>query len=127
MAKKMLKAIAAVEVMIGLITIIGLVTYAFMSISTKPMNVFVFVLVTAAISAALGMGLFNYRPWARTLLVFFSGYIVLMKIMIFFGLLRFNGEIVTSIPAGIKNAVSVFYHCFIISFLTRRDVKKLFL
>jgi len=126
MIKKMLKAIAIIEVLIGLVTIIGLVAYAFMSISTKPLNVFVFVLVTAAASFALGLGLLNHQPWARTLLLFFSGYIVLTKVMIAFDLLRFNGEIVTSIPAGVKNAASILYHGFIIWFLSRRPVKRLF-
>ena len=126
LTKRLIKAIGCIEVLIGLTTVIGLVTYAFMSISTKPLNVFVFVLVTAAASFTLGLGLLNHQPWARTLLVFFSGYIVLTKAMIAFDLLRFNGEIVTSIPAGVKNATSVLYHGFIIWFLSRRPVKKLF-
>ncbi|MBN1526602.1 MAG: hypothetical protein JW919_03345 [Candidatus Omnitrophica bacterium] len=125
--KRIVKMVAFIEILIGLITMIGILTYKSLSMSTKPLNVFVFVLVTAAASFALGLGLLNQRPWARTLLIFFSGYILLTKAMIALDLLRFNGEIVTSIPAGLKNAVSILYHLFIIWLLNQRVVKKLFL
>lgn len=124
--KKMVSVIAFIEVLIGASTIIGLILHAVLALSTKPVNVFIFVFVSALASTLIGYGLFVRREWARCLLVFFSGYIIITKIMIFTGLLQFSGEIITAVPADVKNWVSVSYHCFIIVFLSEKPVRNIF-
>ena len=125
-AKRIIKIIAFIELLIGLSTVFGLTTYTVLSLSTKPLNVFIFVLLCAVISSMIGAGLFDRREWARVLLVFFSGYVIITKAMVFAGLLQFNGEIMTFIPAGLKNCASVLYHGFVLIFFTRKSVKGRF-
>ncbi len=119
-----IKTIAIIELMIGFGTLSGIAWYTHLALQAKPMNVLVFVTAAAAASAILGMGLFEKRKWAATLLVFFSGYIILNKAMIAGGLLHFNGEIITSIPLDIKNLVSILYHSSLILFLARPSVRN---
>ena len=127
MSKKIIvRLIAFVELLIGLSTLFGLIKYSLLLVSKKPINVFVFVLLSSAISTVIGLGLINYREWARNLLVFFSGYVILTKILILSGLLRFSGEIITVIPATLKNCISILYHSFVIIFFNQRVIKKYF-
>jgi hypothetical protein len=120
------KVIALIEIFIGFVTLASLIVHSVLSLSTKPFNVFTFVLASSVTSAILGIGLLNHKDWARALLVFFSGYIILTKILIFMGLLDFSGEIFTHIPTGIKNSFSVLYHTLLILYLTRPRVRQLF-
>ena len=124
--KTTIRLIAFMELLIGLCTLFGLLTYSLLSISKKPLNVFIFVLLSATISTIIGSGLLNYREWSRNLLVFFSGYVILTKILIVAGLLRFNGEIITFIPTGFKNCISILYHGFIVIFFNQKTVKGYF-
>lgn len=124
--KTTIRSVAFAELLIGLFTLFGLITYSLLSISKKPLNVFIFVLFSSAISTIIGLGLLNYREWSRNLLVFFSGYVFLTKILIVAGLLRFNGEIITFIPTGLKNCISILYHGCIIVFFNHKTVKAYF-
>ena len=124
--KRVIMSIAFIELLIGLSTLSGLVTYSLLSISKKPLNVFIFVLLSSAISTIIGSGLLNYREWSRNLLLFFSGYIIITKVLIIAGLLMFNGEIITFIPAGFKNCISILYHGFIILFFNQKTVRGYF-
>lgn len=126
MHKLIVKIIAFLELIIGSFTLISLITFYLLSISTKPLNVFVFVLVSSAISLAIGLGLLAYQNWARKTLIFFSMYIIFTKILIFSKLLQFNGEIITFVPDLLKNSVSFLYHSFILFFFSRPPVKHIF-
>jgi len=126
MIKKLIKIIAIIELSMGVFTICGITIYALLTISKKPLNVFIFIFLANLTSSIIGIGLLNYKQWARNFLVFFSGCIVLTKIMIFAGLLHLNGEIVTFPPASLKNYVSIVYHGFIVLFLTRQITKECF-
>ncbi|NQT22132.1 MAG: hypothetical protein HQ579_01700 [Candidatus Omnitrophica bacterium] len=121
-----IKTVALIELLIGSITLFSLATYPALSISRKPLNVFTFVLISSLTSILVGLGLFNYKEWARKTLIFFSGYIILTKIMIFLNLLQFTGEIVIFIPTGLKNSTSIFYHGLIVLFFNRAIVKESF-
>lgn len=121
-----IRLVAFIELLIGLSMSFGLLAYSLLSISKKPLNVFIFVLLSATISTIIGAGLLNYREWSRNLLVFFSGYVILTKILIIAGLLRFNGEIIAVIPAGFKNCISILYHGFVILFFNHKTVKGYF-
>jgi hypothetical protein len=97
-----------------------------MDMCKKPLNVFIFVLATSMTSCLIGIGLFKRWRWAWLLIVFFSGYIVLTKILLTFGLLIFTGEVIKFIPMDIKNYISVFYHAFIMAYFTRKKVRTQF-
>lgn len=118
--------IAFVEMAIGSITIGGLSLAVVFLPSQKPFNVFVFVLGSAITSALLGLGLLTYSNLVRRLLIFFSGYVILTKILVFAGILHFTGELVTFVSSPVKNAVSILYHTFVILTLNSGLVKKLF-
>ena len=126
MTKKTIRIIALiafVELAIGISTIIGLLTSASLHLSKKPANVFIFVILSAMISTAIGIGLFKCREWARTAIVFFSGYIILTKVLVFAGLMHFNGEIIAFIPTDLKNYISIAYHAFLFIFFSRKSAK----
>jgi hypothetical protein len=116
--------IALIELLIGLITIIGLFISQAAAFPQKPLNVFIFVLVAAATSSAIGIGIFKRWRWAWLLLVFFSGYIVITKIMLLTGLLIFTGEIIAVIPMEMKNYISIAYHSFIVLYFTRKRIRN---
>jgi len=124
--KIIVKALGLIELFIGLVTITSLLTYSILSLSKKPLNVFIFVLTSSITSIILGCGLWRMRGWARSLLLFFSGYIVLTKFLMFAGLLRFNGEIITFVPYSVKNTISVAYHILIMLFLSLQATKGYF-
>jgi hypothetical protein len=124
--KNVIRTIAFTELLIGIYTILGLIIFQFFSLAEKSPNVFIFVLLSSMASSVIGVGLFSYKQWARTVLVFFSGYVILTKILIFGNLLHFNGEILTVVPTGIKNIISVIYHIFLVIFFTRSGVKTFF-
>jgi len=127
MAKKFIKIIALVEILIGIVTLIGLTITALFFLPKKPLNIFIFVMISASISTALGVGILKYKEQARVLLIFFSGYIIFTKILIFSDLLQLCCDIVSFIPSYIKNGVSFAYHTFIILFFTQRNIKKYFI
>ena len=124
--RQTIKTIAFIELLIGVSTILGLAGSSLFGLPGKPANVFIFVLLSAITSATIGAGLLAHKQWARTLLVFFSGYIIITKILIFSDLLHFSGEMITFVSAGVKNLISVGYHSFVIVFFARRDVRVYF-
>lgn len=124
MQRSIIRAVAWIEMLIGATTIAGLAAVSVISVQHKPLNVFTLVLLSAGLSFIIGVGLYRREEWARVLIVFFSGYIILTKALLFAGLLHFNGEIVMLVPADLKNLISCAYHCFIIVVFTRGAVKK---
>lgn len=119
-----INAIATVEIFIGLFTLSGMALYLHLGLLAKPPNVLTFVTVTAVVSTLLGLGLFRRKRAVATLLVFFSGYIILTKVMVATDLMQFNGAILAYLPADLKNLVSALYHLFVIVFLTKPSVQK---
>jgi len=122
--KRLITFIALIEITIGLSTLSSSALYTYLSLTAKPLNVLVFVIAAAAVSTLLGIGLIHFDKRCAMLLVFFSGYIILTKLMIAGGLLRFNGEIMTLILAGAKNLISLLYHGLLLIFLTRPSVQE---
>jgi len=120
------RLIAFIEISIGSVTLFSLMTYSLFSIPKKPLNVFIFVLISSIISCSIGVGLFRHKNWARKTLIFFSGYVIITKILIFSGLLRFTGELITFIPQDIKSSISILYHSLIVLFFSRAVTKKHF-
>jgi hypothetical protein len=125
-ARRAVNIVAAIELLIGLVTVSSLVISTTLLLSRKPFNVFSFVLATSVTSIAIGIGLFKRWRWAWLLIVFFSGYIVLTKVLLLFGLLIFTGEIITFIPMELKNYISIFYHGFVFFYFIRKNVRNQF-
>ena len=122
-AKVIVPVIGWIEILIGVSTLLTCFLVQFFGIldtPPKPANVFFVVTISAAISLSLGIGLLKRQEWARKLLIFFSGYIVISKIFIYSGLLTFSGEIFTFVSTGWKDSVSFLYHIAVIIFLFKR-------
>ena len=123
---KILTAIGVIEILIGAITISATTFSVMAGTNAKTPNVLGFVLLTSFLSTALGIGTLRRRKAACDLLVYFSSVIVLSKVLIFAGIITLNGALEASVPASFKNSISILYHCFVIFYLCRDDVKKLF-
>ena len=118
--------ISLIEIAIGCCTIVGLAASSLFSLSNKSENVFIFVLLSAIISSSLGLGLYFFHNWARKLLIFFSGWVILTKILVLVGILQFSGELITAVSDPVKNTVSVLYHAAVIATLNSDRVRELF-
>ena len=124
--KLIIKIIAYIELLLGISTFLGSVIYALLSVSQKSLSVFIFVIVSSIISIVIGLGLLIRRKWAKRILIFFSGYIIMTKIFIFAGLLQFTGEMINIVHVDLKNFISGMYHTAVILFLSRKTVRKEF-
>jgi len=124
--RTIINLIGSIEVAIAMATMFGLFYSLLLARSTKPANVFVFVLASASVSLCLGMSLFFLKGWARYLLVFFSGYVILTKVLVFMNILQLEGEMITSISNPAKNTISILYHLVVIIALLHPSVKRLF-
>ena len=124
--KILIRLYASIEILIGVTTIVASAAFCILASHCKPLNVAVFVYSSAAISTILGIGLLKTKDWARILLIFFSGYILLTKLLIFGGLLVFNGELFKYIPRDHKNMISIIYHTSLIFVLLRPSIANRF-
>ncbi|MBL7157531.1 MAG: hypothetical protein ISS92_05175 [Candidatus Omnitrophica bacterium] len=118
--------VAFIEIAIGFCTIGGLALSSIFSLSQKPPNIFMFVFISAVISTSLGIGLLLAKNWARKLLMFFSGWVILTKLLIFMGVLQFSGELLTVVSNPAKNTLSIVYHATLIILLNHQAFKKYF-
>jgi hypothetical protein len=118
------KAIAWIEISIGIATVLSLAVSALFFHTEKSANVFMFVLASALTSSALGAGLLRRNNLFRKLLIFFSGYVILIKFLVFIGILHFTGELITAISDPVKNSISIIYHIFVIIILSREPSNK---
>lgn len=112
--------IAWIEILIGATTLIISSMVQFTGVFTaqpKPTNVYIFVILTAIMAVAFGIGLLYDGKWAVRLLIFFSGYVILTKILVYAGLLSFKGALITIVPTAFKDGISVLYHSVLIIFL----------
>lgn len=92
--------------------------------SAKSPNVLIFVIISSLLSASLGIGIILRSHYFRKLIMFFAGWIILSKVLIFGGIITLNGQLETSIPIGIKNFISIIYHALIIAYFHHPLIKK---
>ena len=118
--------IGVIECVIGLGTLLGVGFSLAVHTSEKSIGVLVFVLMAALVSLAIGAGLLLFKESARTWVLYFSGYIVLEKLMIFLGVLTLNGHIVSDRYGIPTDYVSLVYHLFLLYFLSRSPVRLFF-
>ncbi|MFH1753301.1 MAG: hypothetical protein ABH875_03865 [Candidatus Omnitrophota bacterium] len=117
--------VGAIELLLGLMTILFVILFDLFSVVEKPTGVFIFVIASATMSSLLGYGILNHRRWARILILFFSGYVIMLKILLYLDVIRFTGEIL-KIPTYLRDTSSIMYHIFIILFFTDRRVASKF-
>ena len=115
------------EIIISGVTLLSLAFTELFRISSKPYNVLWFVTFAALISLTLGIGILQLNSWARKALVFFSEVIILIKILIFFGIITLHGALLeTVISSKIKDMFSLLYHVSIIIYFCRPSIKNLY-
>lgn len=117
---------ALIETAIGSVTFIAVLLSLIQTKSTKPPEVLIFVLVCAAISLGLGVGILRYSLASYRILLFFSRVIILSKILIFAKIIRLSGALETIIPSPVKNLISILYHGLLIFYFTRPAIKEYF-
>jgi len=124
---RVLLAIGLIEILIGGLTLLTMAFSLLLSLNTKAPNVLTFVLMTAILSLLLGIGILIHNEIAYKLLIYFSSVIILSKILIFADLLRLNGAFENFVPSPVKNVTSIAYHSFLIFYLTKSDIKNIFI
>ena len=124
--KKIIPLIGIIEIYIGGVTLVSNLLSVFLAANPKTPNVFWFVTVTGFLSTFIGIGILKLKQPAYQLLLYFASVIILSKILIFMNIIQLNGALETAVPTSIKNLISIFYHGFIVLYLSRRDVKTHF-
>lgn len=115
-----------IEIAIGSTTLIALALSLILGKSTKPAGVLMFVILASVMSLSLGIGILRRSLFCRSLLLYFATVVILSKILIFARVITLNGALETSIPAGVKNAISIIYHCLLIWYFSRESTRKEF-
>lgn len=118
--------IAVIECAIGLGTGLGLFLCPLFQSTGKAPGVFAFVLTASMVSFFIGLGLLLKKEWARGYLVYFSGYILLEKLLIFLGVLTLNGKMVSHVLGVSTDIYSLVYHGAILALLSLPKFRSLF-
>jgi hypothetical protein len=116
-----------IEICFGLITLIAVITSLILGKSQKPVEVLLFVLTTSIISLVLGIGILKRNLTSYHLLLFFAAVIILSKVLIFAKIIILAGALETSIPAEVKNTISIIYHSLLIWYFLKPNIKKQFI
>jgi hypothetical protein len=74
----------------------------------------------------LGTGVLLRNAYARKLLVFFAGWIILSKILIFSKIIILCCGLETTIPSHLKDLASILYHLAVILYFHHPAIKKEF-
>ena len=115
-----------IEVLIGSVTSAAVILSIIQGRSTKPLEVLIFVLSTAAISTGLGVGILKHNLICYYVLLYFSSIIILSKVLIFAKIITLNGALETTVPSLLKNTISILYHSLLISYFIRRSIREQF-
>lgn len=115
-----------IEIAIGSITLIAVAISLILGQSMKPLEVLLFVLITAVISCSLGIGVLKRNLTSYHLLIFLATVIVLSKMLIFAKIITLSGALETSIPQSSKNIISIIYHGSLILYFSSPGVRKQF-
>jgi hypothetical protein len=118
--------IGIIEIAIGLISLIAVISGLINNGTTKPLPVVLFIFFTASISLGIGIGVLRRNLHAYHLLLFFSTVIIFSKILIFTGIISLNEALEFQVPSFWRSIISIAYHLGVILYLTRNPVKELF-
>ncbi|MFA5039652.1 MAG: hypothetical protein WC732_08260 [Candidatus Omnitrophota bacterium] len=117
--------IGLIEIIIGSVTLALLLQSLANGMLSKPPNVFAFVVISSLISVSLGIGVVMRWHYARKLLMFFAGWVILSKILVFSGIITLCCSLDTIAP-DIQNGISILYHLFVIFYFHQPVLKKEF-
>lgn len=126
LTKKSILFFGFTEIAIGTITLATIVQSLLMDSFIKPFNVLTFVVLSSIASLSLGIGVLLRREIARKLLIYFAGWIILSKVLIFAKLIILCCELETTMPSHLKNIVSVIYHAVVIFYFHHPTIKAEF-
>lgn len=124
MKKKGIFFFGLTEITIGTFTLMATALSLAKHISTKPLNILIFVVASSIISISLGVGIILRYHYARKLLMFFAGWIILSKFLVLTNIISISGALETTLPLSLKNIISIIYHCGIILYFHHTSVKK---
>lgn len=126
MPKKTIPIFGFTEIAIGAVTLTAMAWSIAAKTPQKPANVLIFVIISSLISSGLGAGLLLRWHYARKLLIFFAGWVILSKILVFAKIIFLCCELETTITPVFKNIISILYHALLIFCLHQPSVKKEF-
>ncbi|MBD3379412.1 MAG: hypothetical protein GF408_03005 [Candidatus Omnitrophica bacterium] len=119
-----IRSVAVIEVLIGLYISLSFIISSLIDPPGRPKTVYGFVIVTSLISIVIGAGLFAYKKWARRVLIFFAGYVIITKFLLVSNLVTFTGNTIEFISIGTKDIISLFYHIAILVIFNLNNIKK---
>ena len=114
------------EIAIGTITLATVIQSLLTGIFLKPVNILIFVIVSSIISLSLGIGILLRREYARKLLIYFAGWIILSKVLIFAKIIILCCELETTVSSSLKNIISIVYHAVLIFYFHHPSIKTEF-
>lgn len=114
------------EIAIGAITLAATLQNLFTGAAVKPLNVDIFVITSCLVSISLGAGVLLRFSYARKFLIFFAGWIILSKILIFAKILILCCSLETVVPSHLKNMTSIIYHALVIFYFHHPTIKAEF-
>ncbi|MDP2652550.1 MAG: hypothetical protein Q8Q08_00800 [Candidatus Omnitrophota bacterium] len=118
--------IGIIEILIGSISLFIVFSSLILGTSAKPPGILLFIVAAACISTLIGIGILKFKKAAYNVLLYFSSVIFLSKILIFMDIIQLNDAVGTSIPGHVKDAISMAYHGFVIYYLKKDDIRKIF-
>jgi len=118
--------IGVIEVLIGTIAISSNTLSIIFSTNIKPPSVLVFVYVASSISILIGVGILRLNRHAYRLLLYFSEFIILSKILILLNVFELSGGLQSVFPSSISSFISIAYHGYVICYLKRRKIHQIF-
>ncbi|MBU1061826.1 MAG: hypothetical protein KJ957_03575 [Candidatus Omnitrophica bacterium] len=123
-SKIIIRTIAIIEMLIGSGISLSFIITSLITPPGRPKSVYTFVIITSLISIVIGIGLFQYKNWARKLLIFFAGYVIVTKFLLFSNLVEFTGNTVKFVSINLKDFFSFIYHCSILVIFNLKDIKR---
>jgi hypothetical protein len=107
-------------------TLAGTLGSLLLGINTKPLHVLFFVIVAGLISFTIGVGILRFKRSAYRALLYFASVVFLSKILILMGIIHLDGAMETVVPSFLKNSASLVYHGYVIYYLQKRRIRKIF-
>lgn len=123
-SKIIIRTFAVTEILIGLYISISFITASLISPPGRPITIYVLIVLASLISVIIGVGLFRYKNLGRQFLIFFAGYVIFTKFLLFSSLVEFTVNTVNFMSVASKDTVSFIYHCCILIIFNLKDIKK---
>jgi hypothetical protein len=123
-SRLVIRAVAIIEILIGLSISLSFIIASLITPPGRPKTVYGFVVLTSLISVIIGIGLFKYKNWGRQFLIFFAGYVIFTKFLLFSNLVEFTGNTIKAMPVELKDVLSLIYHVVILTVFNLKAIKK---